>query len=135
MKNYNTRQRAAILDYIVSLDGAHVTAAQIVSHFAGEGAPIGRTTIYRHLDKLTESGALRRYTTDGISGACYQLADGRQDCHTHLHLKCEDCGELLHLECDVLGELQRHVLDAHAFSVNAGKTVLYGKCESCLPKK
>ena len=132
MKRYNTKQRKAILGYIVSLGGAHVTAAQIAAHFAGEGTPIGRTTIYRHLDKLAENGVLRRYTTDGVSGACYQLADGRQDCHRHLHLKCEGCGALLHLECGALGELQRHVLDAHAFSVNADKTVLYGKCRACI---
>jgi len=129
---YNTKQRAAILAYIASLEGAHVTAAQIAAYFALETVPIGRTTIYRHLEKLTTGGQLRRYVTDGISGACYQLINNYDACDSHLHLKCEGCGELLHLECEALDELERHVYDQHAFQVNTIKTVLYGTCDECL---
>ncbi|MDR1664250.1 MAG: transcriptional repressor, partial [Clostridiales bacterium] len=123
--NYNTKQREVILRYIASIAGEHVTAAQIVGHFAKENTPVGRTTVYRHLEKLTESGELRRYTTDGVSGACYQYAGGRE-CggSPHLHLKCEGCGELLHLKCSSLNDLERHVLDKHAFQINPLKTVL-----------
>ena len=130
--NYKTKQREAILDYIASLNGTHATAAQIVEHFTNEDAPIGRTTVYRYLDKLTEIGKVRRYITDGISGACYQHIDNSNKCHSHLHLKCEECGELLHLECDILNELQLYIFDKHTFEVNALKTVLYGKCGNCL---
>ncbi|MCL2014185.1 MAG: transcriptional repressor [Oscillospiraceae bacterium] len=130
--NYNTKQREAILGYIISLSGAHVTAAQITEHFAKESVPIGRTTIYRHLDKLTRNGAVRRYTTDGISGACYQYINNSENCDTHLHLKCESCGELKHAECEMLRQIKRHVSDQHSFEVNPLKIVLYGKCEECL---
>ncbi|MCL2866144.1 MAG: transcriptional repressor [Clostridia bacterium] len=130
---YNTKQREAILHYIISRDNTHVTAAQIIRYFEKEALPIGKATIYRHLDKLTESGALRRYITDGLSGACYQYI-GSDDDDAHLHLKCDRCGELVHLECDALGDLERHVLDEHAFHINATKTVLYGTCDDCLQK-
>ena len=130
--NYNTKQSRAIIGYIASLGGAHVTAAQIVAHFEKEKVAIGRTTVYRHLDKLTESGKLRKFTTDGVSGACYQYADAKEICREHFHLKCEDCGELLHLECGALSEIQNHIFDEHAFKINALKTVLYGKCDNCL---
>lgn len=132
---YNTKQRKAIFDFIVSQTGAHVTAAQIAKYFENENAPIGRTTIYRHLDKLTESGKIRRYITDGISGACYQYVDDKAPCDSHIHLKCESCGELLHLECTKLYEIQKHVTDQHAFRVNSLKTVFYGICENCLQQK
>ena len=122
------------MDYILSLEGAHVTAAQIAGHFAKGESTVGRATIYRHLDQLTESGELRRYTTDGVSGACYQQAEAQENCREHFHLKCEDCGQLLHLECDTLVALRRHIFDQHAFEVNAMKTVLYGKCGACLQK-
>ena len=131
---YNTKQREAVLGYIVSLGDTHVTAAQIVEYFAKENVAIGRTTIYRHLDKLVESGQLRRYTTDRISGACYQYVGGKESCNTHLHLKCEGCGKLLHLKCDELDKIQRHVFNKHAFKVNTLKTVLYGECDTCLRK-
>ena len=129
--NYKTRQQKAILEYIASLKDTHVTAAQIAEHFGKENIPIGRTTIYRHLDKLTESGLLRRYITDGISGACYQHIEDKGDCKAHLHLKCENCGKLQHLDCDLLDDIQRHVMDEHSFRVNAMKTVLYGRCDDC----
>ena len=133
--NYKTKQREAILEYILSLGGAHVTAAQIAGHFANDDAPVGRATIYRHLDQMTESGELRKFTSDGVSGACYQQAEALENCREHFHLKCESCGRLLHLECETLEELQRHIFDQHAFEVNALKTVLYGKCGVCMQKE
>ena len=128
---YNTKQREAIFSYIVSLEGAHVTAAQIVGHFEEESIPIGRTTIYRHLDKLTETGKLRKYTTDGLSGACYQHTKNSENCRSHLHFKCEECGELQHIDCKALDELQHHFFYKHGFNLNPLKTVLYGKCRNC----
>lgn len=129
---YKTKQREAILDYIASLGGSHVTAVQIMEHFGNKDISIGRTTVYRHLDKLTESGKVRKYTIDGISGACYQYVDNENDCRERLHLKCEDCGELFHLRSNMPNEVQQHIFDEHSFKVNTMKIILYGKCESCL---
>ncbi len=130
-ENYNTKQREAIIDYIVSLNGEHVTAGQIMQHFAGQGFSIGLTTIYRHLDRLVESGTLRRYTLDGTSGACYQY-DAEEENPDYFHLKCEECGALLHLKCGTLDGIRQHVFQDHAFEINAMKTVFYGKCAGCL---
>jgi len=136
---YKTRRLEAILDYITSLEGAHATVAQIEEYFEKEAAIyIGRTTIYRILDKLTKSGYLRRYVTDGTCGACYcyQYIDkteteNDQD-KAYFHLKCENCGELLHLDGGTLSKINQHVFYNHAFEVNSKKTVLYGKCGNCL---
>jgi Fur family ferric uptake transcriptional regulator len=129
--SYKTKQREGILSYIASLDDAHITAAQIVNHFASIAVPIGRTTVYRHLDKLTETGQIRRYVTDGLSGACYQYIEDSNGCPMHLHLKCEHCNQLQHLECETLDTIQKHIHKKHSFRVNALKTVLYGACENC----
>lgn len=129
--SYKTKQSEAILGYIASLGGSHVTAAQIAAHFSAQQRPIGRATIYRHLEKLVAGGQVRRYTTDGLAGACYQYTGGGQDCHKHLHLKCESCGVIQHLDCGMLGEIERHILSEHDFEMNALKTVLYGRCKAC----
>jgi Fur family ferric uptake transcriptional regulator len=100
--NYNTKQCEAVLAYISSLGGSHVTAAQIVEHFENEEIAISRTTIYRNLEKLTQSGKLRKYNIDEVSGACFQYVDKNIECHEHFHLKCDSCGELLHLQCETL---------------------------------
>ncbi|MCL2253740.1 MAG: transcriptional repressor [Lachnospiraceae bacterium] len=134
-KSYKTKQRESILNYIASLAEKHITAAEIAAHFKNADMIIGRTTIYRHLDKMTESGVLRRYTTDGVSGACYQYTPHRDECREHLHLKCESCSELIHLDCEMLKDINRHVLYEHDFRINALKTVLYGTCTECISSK
>jgi Fur family ferric uptake transcriptional regulator len=133
-ESYRTKQREAITAFLKTSEGAHVTAAQIATHFGNTGAPIGVSTIYRQLNKLAESGKARRFVTDGISGGCYQYIDGNDDCHGHLHLKCEACGDLLHLGHETLDEIQRHIFDKHSFEMSALKTVVYGTCEHCLGK-
>lgn len=129
---YHTKQREAVLEYIRSQGGEHVTASQIALHFTHEAIPVGRTTVYRHLDKLTASGQLRRYTLDGKAGFCYQYAQAPDACREHFHLKCENCGELLHLQCDTLSETQRHIYETHTFQINTAKTVFYGTCDQCM---
>ncbi len=131
---YKTRQSEFVLNYMASLNGNHATAAQIVEHFKNERLSVGRTTVYRLLDKLTETGNIRRYTTDGVSGFCYQYIGEQENCNTHLHLKCEGCGTLVHLECGALSDLERHMIVEHAFKIDAVKTVLYGHCENCQSK-
>lgn len=131
-RNYNTKQRNAILSYIAALSGEKVTAAQIATYFRESETAIGRATIYRHLEKMTEDGDLRRYSADGIPGFCYQYVAQPQNCPNHLHLQCEICGELEHLNCDMLNDIRDHVFTEHDFKVNAYKTILYGYCLSCM---
>lgn len=128
---YNTKQGEAILAYMASLDGEHITAGEIVSYFENMGQPIGLATIYRHLNKLAENGKIHKYTLDGVSGACYQYLSDDQDCQ-HVHLKCDICGEVFHLECRLMAGVPQHVYEEHAFLINPMKTVLYGKCAGCM---
>ena len=131
---YNTAQSKAILNYMASLGGTHVTAAKIAEHFGGTGSPIGLTTVYRHLDKLTESGKLRKYFIGDASSACYQYIADNADCSEHFHLKCDDCGALVHLRCGMLDGIPEHVYEEHSFLINRSKVVFYGKCADCLKK-
>ena len=128
---YKTGQRDAILSYLASLGGGHVTAGQIAEHFRRQGSAIGVATIYRCLDMLVDGGVVRRYAAEGVPGACFQYADTREDCHEHFHLKCDGCGELLHLQCELLEDISRHIGDEHDFRVDAMKTVVHGQCAKC----
>lgn len=130
---YQTRQGEQILDYLASLGGAHVTAQGIAGHFGGQKPPIGKTTVYRHLEKLVESGRVRRYFLEGDS-ACYQYVENGAACRNHFHFKCETCGELIHLDCDVLDDVALHVRRSHRFTINPLKTVFYGLCGDCRKK-
>lgn len=132
---YKTKQQSAILAYLIALDGGHVTVAQIAEHFKFSGLDIGLTTIYRQLEKLIDSGLVRRYSIDGSGAACFQYIGQSKSCESHFHLKCENCGCLIHLECGFLDEIHTHVLNSHDFDINSNKTVFYGKCSECVRKQ
>lgn len=128
---YKTRQYVMMMDYLAALGDEHATIAQVEAHFERQGIPIGKATIYRHLEKLAAQGIVRKYTLDGIAGACYQYQPERTGCDAHFHLKCERCGRLVHLDCEETQAFQQHVADTHGFHANYSKTVIYGLCKNC----
>lgn len=129
MKNdYETKQKSAVLDYLISCRDRHVTAAQVASALKEKNIKIGTATVYRRLDKLVNSGEVKKYITDDC--ACYQYAG--EACKNHFHLKCTNCGTLFHVDCDFLSSLAPHILEHHKFKVDNFRTVMYGLCEKCI---
>ncbi len=90
----------------------------------------GKSTLYRHLSELCRDGTVRKYRSDTQSAYVYQYI-GRGDCEHHFHLKCVVCGRLLHLDCMVSEELLAHIREDHGFSVDSGRSILYGVCNGC----
>ncbi len=128
---YKTKQRQAILDYLMDNRDEHVTAASISEHLEQNGSRVGTTTIYRHLDKLLEQGLVRKYTVDGTTSACFQFAGKGENCREHFHLKCEKCGKLIHLSCSRVDTLCSHICEEHGFDIDYFRTVFYGVCKEC----
>ena len=128
---YHTRQQEEILKYLRSTEGTHHTALQIKEHFAQNQCAIGTATIYRQLEKLVSEGTVRKYALETGDSACYEFVENPQTCEKHFHCKCERCGNLIHLDCEELRQIRAHLLTAHGFQWNAGKTVFYGLCEQC----
>lgn len=132
--SYKTRQRDQILDCLIQNKDRHITADEIMSDLNKEKSLVGKTTVYRYLDKLVSQGCVRRYFIEGGKSACYQYMDQSGICSCHYHLKCVDCGQLFHMECDYLGDMDAHIKDQHDFHVDHSKTVLYGQCGDCARK-
>lgn len=129
--SYNTKQGSLILSLLQKQPGRHFTADDIISELANDGRPVGKATVYRHLDKLIKQGLVRKYIAEEGQSACFEFIDKSGNCKSHYHLKCSGCGRLLHVECGYLDELARHVLEHHGFVISPEKTVLYGMCEKC----
>lgn len=132
---YKTRQREAILNYMVEHKNSHVTVNQLSDYFESKGTPIGVTTIYRHLEKLLEQNLVRKYSTGGSNGACFQYAPRDKECREHFHFMCEKCGCLFHLECERMAELYSDIFSKHGFRIDPFRTVIYGICQKCLTVK
>lgn len=131
---YKTKQRDQIMDCLIQNKNRHVTADEIMSALNKEKTLVGKTTIYRYLDKLVSQGIVRKYIIEEGKRACYQYMEQGTSCNEHFHLKCTDCGQLIHLECDYLDEMNSHIKDHHGFCVDHSKTVLYGQCGFCAGK-
>lgn len=131
---YKTKQKDLILNCLIQNKDKHVTVDEIIFSLRKAKDAVGKTTVYRYLDKLVSQGTVRKYFIEEGAGACYQYIDTLNQCHEHFHLKCVDCGELIHLECRYLDQMYAHVLSNHNFHIDQSKTVLYGKCKGCSEK-
>lgn len=130
-KEYRTRQREVILEFLKNSDSRHVSIEEVLEHIKAAGEKVGRTTIYRYMEKLTDEGVLRKYFIEEGAGACYQYVNPQKNCREHFHLKCLKCGSLIHVECEYLEQIGSHILTHHGFEVDNTKTVFYGICRDC----
>ena len=133
-KKYKTNQKEILLRYLASVPGVHFTAGNVCKYLKEQGASIGQSTVYRHLEDLVDEGVLNKYSIDGNSPACFEYVgkESHGEAEVCFHCKCESCGKLLHLHCDELQELRKHVFKDHKFQVDTNRTVFYGLCEQCM---
>ncbi|MBR5527764.1 MAG: transcriptional repressor [Clostridia bacterium] len=126
---YKTKQKELIEQCAAKMGASHFTADEICEMLDTCGTHVGKATVYRHLERMLAEGAVRKYSIDGKSGACYQYAGGAA-CE-HFHLKCTLCGKLIHAQCSFLDRLSSHVEYEHNFKIDGSRTVFYGVCGEC----
>lgn len=129
---YKTKQRESILQRLKENPNRHITVDELTELMHEKGDTVGKTTVYRYLEKLCNDGLVRKYLLPNGDGACYQLCD--ECCAEHFHLKCTVCARLIHTQCSFLSELAEHIKKDHDFEINQTRTVLYGICRDCREK-
>lgn len=127
---YNTRQRQLMLEYIESHSDDLLTAADISAHLKEQGTPVGMSTVYRFLDKLTRENRLVKFFDENSDSASYRALTSA--CHVHCHFLCSGCGKIFHVDCEHFDDFSSHILSGHNFKIDLSKTVFSGQCESCL---
>ncbi len=130
---YKTRQREEILAFLKNAEDRHVTAEEVYLHLKEARSSVGKTTVYRQLEKLVDDGVLNKFITGLNAPACFEYIDpddcgAEQACY---HLRCEKCGRLIHLHCGEVTELSHHIMEEHGFLIDPRRTVFYGICEDC----
>ena len=131
---YNTAARSRILGFLKENKDRTVNANDILNCLNNQGNDVNITTIYRYLDKLTESGEVMKYIAENGTRAVFQYVGERQHCEEHLHLQCVRCGAILHLDCDFMEEISEHVLKDHGFQIQCKNSIIYGICSDCQGK-
>ena len=130
-KIYKTCQREYVLDYLQAHRDICLTVQEIFAGIQLMDINIGKSTVYRCVDILVENGTVKKFIAETGDGASYQYTGENSECNHHFHLKCVRCGEILHLNCEFMSEMERHIYSSHHFSLDNGKSILYGICESC----
>lgn len=124
---YQTRQQEAVQALFENRAEDCLTAEEAYRALADSG--IGKTTVYRAIARLCDSGTLRRYAAhESGESARYQWSPCRE---SHLHIRCVDCGTLCHLHCEEVDSFKAHLNHHHGFTLDEGQTILYGRCDKC----
>ena len=120
MKTGISKQTQLVLD-ILTEKRCHLTADEILESLDG----IGKATVYRALDHLTEMGLIRRLALDKKS-AVYELV--RSD---HMHFVCRKCGRVEDIGANFSGMIAEA---AHCcgHQVQRSEVTAYGICKDCL---
>lgn len=130
-KDYQTRQREAILRCFESQPRRGMTAAEVAQHLQEKGQAVGRTTIYRTIARLLEQGLLISLNEGSASPLRYQHRGQTR----HISVRCSGCGLIAALTCSAVSDFERHLARDHGFRLQEEECLLPGLCAACQPKE
>ncbi len=128
MKERNTRQKTLILSALRSVK-THPTADGVYEMLVDTCPDISLATVYRNLNRLAESGIIRRISVNNSP----DRFDG--DISPHYHLCCDGCGRFDDHFIQYSDEvLTKNIENESGFSISRQETVFYGLCPKCKNK-
>ena len=124
-----TRQAEAIVSVLTDMPG-FCSAQDIYADLRRRGNNVGLTTVYRHLQVLTEQGSLD--TIRDSSGETLYRKCGSSG-HHH-HLTCRECGASVEVEGRVVEQWAERVAAEAGFTAVDHTVELFGLCPAhCAP--
>lgn len=132
-KTYQTKGRNKLIEFLSAHPDEHFSVERICMEMNGNLN--AKSSVYRNLSLLCERGRVRKFKGEGETSCVYQYLGRETSCRDHFHLKCLECGRLEHLECYMGDDLCHHIGEHHGFTVDSGRSILYGVCCDCQSKK
>ena len=121
-----TKQRTAVADVLSRVDGFR-SAQDLHDLLRHEGASVGLTTVYRHLQALSEAGQVDVLRTDD-GEAVYRRCP--TDAHHH-HLVCRTCGRSVEVEGPEVEAWTSSIAAQHGFTDVSHTVEVFGTCALC----
>jgi Fur family ferric uptake transcriptional regulator len=121
------RARNAMLD-LLAAQGCALTALEIEDELRGSDQRVGRASIYRILELLSDRGLINRLDV-GDGTARYERVDPGGD-HHH-HLVCDACGRLVPFDDPDLERSIDRLSRRLGFRLHDHEVVLHGDCAAC----
>ncbi|MCP5101572.1 MAG: transcriptional repressor [Chloroflexi bacterium] len=120
-----TPSRQVIWDTL-SQYGGHISADNLADLVHQTAPKIGRMTVYRTLELLSQLGLVRPIY-QGSGAAHYILMN---DGHHH-HLICSDCQQVIEFDECVVGEIANTISSRFGFEISGHLLEFYGHCADC----
>lgn len=106
--------------------GGHVTADGLLEVVHQSDPTVGRMTVYRTLELLSELGLIRP-VYQGTGAAHYILLDRGH----HHHLICSGCNAVIEFEECGLQEVGELLAARFDFAIEGHLVEFYGRCQNC----
>ena len=119
-----TPQRRLILEFIHD-NASHVTAEEILKFVSTRALGIDKSTVYRTLDLLEQSGCVLKSEKDGRF--IYHHAE---EGHHH-HLLCRSCGKSIDCNEDVFSGVKNILRGQYGFQADFRHIMVSGLCKEC----
>lgn len=120
----NTIQKKLVKDAVFELK-SHVTAEEVYEYIKIKYPSIGKGTVYRDLNMLSDTGEIRRVeVTDGPDRFDFTLSP-------HYHVVCVKCGIVSDVDMDVITGLENKIKDTHGMKFLSYDILFKGICEKC----
>ncbi|MGB1252232.1 MAG: Fur family transcriptional regulator [Candidatus Promineifilaceae bacterium] len=121
-----TASRRKVINALLSFDG-HMTADDLYESMRVAGSGVGRMTVFRTLDLLTELGVIRPIYQGSGAAHFVLLEDGH-----HHHLVCMQCDATVEFDdCSLADELSQRLTVQHNFTIAGHLLEIYGVCAAC----
>lgn len=120
-----TAARQAIVEILVD-SGGHITADELALRVRAANPRVGRMTVYRTLELLSELGAIRPIY-QGTGAAHYILmSEG-----SHHHFICNRCHTVIEFDDCTADALTHQLAERLAFQVQGHLLEVHGLCVDC----
>ncbi len=119
-----TPARQAVLQ-VIEQEGEHLEPAEILRRAQAIHPAIGRATVYRTLELLTQLNIVRPIYI-GEHGPTYIRAAGG-----HHHLVCSTCGIVIDFDQCVADEMTADLAERFGFQIQSHLLEFYGHCAAC----
>lgn len=119
-----TPARQAVLQ-VMEQEGAHLDPAEILLQAQKIYPAIGRATVYRTLELLTQLNIVRPIYV-GEHGPTYIRTEGG-----HHHLVCSSCGIVIDFDQCVADEMAAELAERFGFQIQSHLLEFYGHCSAC----
>mgnify|MGYP004586362623 FL=1 len=127
---YHTKQKDTVLEGLKQKKDTFCTIDEFMNYLSENKIQVGRTTVYRALERLYQQGKVLKVPSVEGAPAQYRYLE-EEKTRNYGKLVCLKCGKTVPLQCGCIDHFIEHVGAEHGFKVDQKYTILYGYCEVC----